>query len=211
MEKEMFIEIDKAEAAAVHAGVVTSKCHQIANGAVFMEEGGERIWKKVHDAKVQALDETLGETSSNSLIAYYFEPDLEVLAKKFPKFPIIAECKNQRQLDALLRDWNKGKHAGIFIHPQGAGHGLNMQDGGHSIIFYSLLFGHEPYRQVIERIGPARQVGRAVRVLCRHITARDTVDEALLAAQQRKYDNERGFIKAIKDYRDRKKVLDLLA
>ncbi len=207
MEREMFIKIEKAETAAAHAGAVMAKCHQIANGAVFLEEQGVKVWKPVHDAKLAALDEVLAETGTNSLIAYYFEHDLERLTKKYPKFPVLAECKNQRQLDAVQRDWNAGKFRGMFIHPQGQGHGLNLQDGGHSIIFYSLLFGHEAYRQVIERIGQARQVGKADRVLCRHILARDTVDEALLDAQRRKYDNERGFIRAIKEYRDVKNLL----
>lgn len=207
MEREMFIEIDNAEAAAVHAGVVTSKCHQIANGAVYMDQGGQQVWKAVHDAKLNALAEAMEEIGSNSLITYYFGPDLERLTKKFPKFPVVAECKNQRQLDALQRDWNKGKHRGMFIHPQGAGHGLNLQDGGYSLIDFSMLFGHEAYRQVLERIGPARQVGKAKRVLRTHILARDTVDEAMLAAQQRKFDNERGFIKAIKEYRELKTLL----
>ncbi|MBV5296645.1 MAG: DEAD/DEAH box helicase [Rhodoferax sp.] len=208
MEKEMFIELEKGTSEAGHAASVTAKCHQIANGAVFLEDrNGDQTWQAVHDAKIDALKEILNEVGSNALVAYYFKHDLERLRKAFPKAPVIKDAKNQSQLDTMQKEWNAGKHPVMLIHPQGAGHGLNLQDGGHLLVFYSMLFGHEPYRQVIERIGPARQVGKAKRVLVKHILARDTVDEALLAAQRRKFDNERGFIAALHDYRQIKEIL----
>jgi SNF2 family DNA or RNA helicase len=208
LEKEMFIQLDKGDAVATHAATLTSKCHQLANGAVYVtDEEGQKQWQHIHDAKLHALDEVLNETSCNSLVAYYFGHDLERLTKKHPKAPVISEVKNQRELNALQRDWNAKKHPVMFIHPQGTGHGLNLQDGGHSMVFFSLLFGHEPYRQVMERMGQARQVGKAAHVLRKHILVRDTVDEVLLAAQVRKFDNERGFIKSIKEYRDVKNLL----
>ena len=208
LEEEMFLELDAGDAVATHAATLSGKCHQLANGAIYVtDKEGEKVWQAVHDAKLKALEEVLSETSSNSLVAYYYGHDLERLIKKYPKAPVISECKTQRSLDALQRDWNAKKHPVMFIHPQGTGHGLNLQDGGHSMVFFSLLFGHEPYRQVMERIGQSRQVGKVEHVFRRHILVRDTVDEVLLAAQRRKYDNERGFIQCIKDYREVKKLL----
>lgn len=208
MEEEMFIELEGGTSEASHAASVSMKCHQLANGAVYLDsETGDKQWRPVHDAKIEALKEIVEGSGSNALVAYYFGHDLERLRKAFPKAPVIKDAKNQHELDKMIRDWNAGKHRVMFIHPQGAGHGLNLQDGGHLLVFFSLLFGHEPYRQVIERIGPARQVGKAARVFCKHILARDTVDEALLAAQKRKFDNERGFIKCLKEYREIKELL----
>lgn len=207
MEQEMFFELDNATAEATHAASVSMKCHQLANGAIYMEEAETKVWKQVHDAKIEALKEIVEGSGSNVLVAYYFGHDLERLRKAFPKAPVIKDAKTQVELDRMIREWNAGKHRLMFIHPQGAGHGLNLQDGGNLLVFYSLLFGHEAYRQVIERIGPARQVGKAKRVLCTHILARDTVDEALLAAQKRKFDDERGFIKSLQEYREVKDLL----
>lgn len=211
MEKEMFIELDQGVSEAAHKASAMSKCHQIANGAVYhtQEEDyeGDKTWEIVHDAKIDALKEILEGTGSNILVAYYFGHDLVRLRKAFPKAPCIKDAKNQRELTKLLADWNAGKHRLMFIHPQGAGHGLNLQDGGNHLVFFSLLFGHEPYSQVIERIGPARQVGKAKRVIVQHILVRNTVDEALLASQRKKHDNERGFIASLQEYRAVKELL----
>lgn len=208
MELEMFLELDKGIAEAKIAAGVTAKCHQIANGAIFVtDKENETVWQKLHDSKIDALDEVINGTGCPMLVAYYFQHDLARLRKKYPKAPAVKDAKTRQQLDKLQREWNAGQHPIMFIHPQGAGHGLNLQDGGYAITFFSLLFGHEPYRQVIERIGAARQVGKAKQVLVKHILARDTVDEALLASQRMKFDNERSFIKAVRDYRDIRAML----
>lgn len=208
MEREMFLELEQGTTEATHAATLTAKCHQIANGALFLQDAaGRQVWQQVHEAKLDALEETLDGTGSNALVAYYFKHDLERLRKRYPKAPCVKDAKNDKELARLQAEWNAGEHRVMFIHPQGAGHGLNLQDGGHLLVFFSLLFHHEAYRQVIERIGPARQVGKAKRVLVRHILARDTVDEALLDSQRRKFANERGFIQSVKDYRDIREML----
>lgn len=206
LEAEMFLEFDTGNVVAKHAAVVTSKCHQIANGAVFLSEGSD-VWKKLHDAKLEALEQVIDETGCPMLVCYYFQHDLERLRRKWKKAPVLGEARNARELGRMQDEWNAGKHPVMFVHPQGTGHGLNLQDGGYAMTFFSLLFGHEPYRQVIERIGPARQVGKARSVLVKHILTRDTVDVALLMAQQRKFDDERGFVAAVKDYRETKMLL----
>jgi SNF2 family DNA or RNA helicase len=208
MELEMFLQLDKGIAEAKIAAGVTAKCHQIANGAIFVtDQHNEKDWQKLHDAKIDALEEVVNGTGCPMLVAYYFQHDLARLRKKYPKAPAIKDCKNKSQLDKLQKEWNAGKHPVLFVHPQGSGHGLNLQDGGYAITFFSLLFGHEPYRQVIERIGAARQVGKAERVLVKHILARNTVDEALLASQIRKFDDERSFVKAVRDYREVRRMV----
>lgn len=208
MEEEMFLELEKGTTQAAHAAVVTAKCHQLANGAIFLTDSeNSTVWEQVHDAKMEALEAIVEETGCPMLVAYYFKHDLERLRKKWKKAPAIVDARNAKELDRMQAEWNNGDHPVMFVHPQGAGHGLNLQKGGYALTFFSLLFGHEPYRQVIERIGPARQVGTGRTVLIKHILARDTVDEALLASQRMKFDNERGFIKAVRDYRDIQRAL----
>ena len=91
----------------------------------------------------------------------------------------------------------------MFVHPQGAGHGLNLQGGGNTIVFFSMLWGREYYAQVIERIGAARQIGEGRdHVMVKHILTRDTVDEAMLLTQQMRHDDERRAINILKEYRD---------
>lgn len=212
LQKEMFLALEEGDVVADNAAALTSKCHQLANGHLFIEqeEGylGPKKWAVVHNEKIEALKEIAESTEENLLVPYYFKPDLLRLRKAFPKAPAIADAKNERQLGALQDAWNAGKHRMMFIHPQGGGHGLNLQFGGNRIVFFSLLWGHDPYSQVIERIGAARQAGLRDHVMVSHILARNTVDELILLAQQRKYTNERHMIKLLKDYRD---VMELLS
>ena len=209
MEAEMFLELENGSTEALSMATVTQKCWQIANGALFLEDAaGAQVWQAVHDAKLQALEEIVDGTGGNKLVAYYFKHDLARLKSLYPKAPCITGLKGKRFTD-LQDDWNAGKHPIMFIHPQSGGHGLNLQNGGNTIIFFSLLYGHEFYRQVCERIGAARQVGgRFDHVMIKHILARDTVDEVMLATQQRRYTDERRIVGLLKEYRQ---VQELLA
>lgn len=210
MELEMFLEMDSGTATATHAATVSAKCWQIANGFIYLEDDkGDKVHELIHDAKIDALREIVEGSGDNMLVAYYHKPDLARLRKAFPKALVLADTKGRLQQEQMQNTWNTGKHRLMLVHPQGAGHGLNFAEGAHTIAFYSMLYGHEWYRQVIERIGAARQAQlnshRSVQV--HHILARDTVDEAMLAAQRFKADNERGFIKALHDYRAIREML----
>lgn len=208
MEREMFLELEQGTAEAEHAATVMAKCWQIANGFIYLEDKDlNKVWQPLHEAKLDALREIVDGTGQNMLVAYYHKPDLARLRKAFPKALVLADAKGAHQLDQIQKAWNTGRHRMMLVHPQGAGHGLNFQDGAHMIVFYSMLFGHEWYRQVIERIGQARQSGRDVTVMVKHICAANTVDEAMLYAQRFKFDNERGFINALHDYRAIREML----
>lgn len=208
MEEEMFLELEMGTAEGITEAAVMQKCWQIANGAIFLEDAmGERTWQAVHDAKLHALDEVVEGSGGNKLVAYYFKPDLARLKSMYPKAPCITGLKG-KPFERLQDEWNAGKHPIMFIHPQSGGHGLNLQFGGNTLIFFSLLYAHEPYRQVCERIGAARQVGgRFDHVMIKHILARDTVDEVMLTVQQQRYTAERRIVKALRDYRDVQEML----
>jgi hypothetical protein len=210
MEQEMFLELDKGTADAEHAATVTAKCWQIANGFIYLEDHrGDKVWQALHDAKIDALKEAVEGTGDNMLVAYFHKPDLERLRKAFPKALVLADAKGVHQLEQVQNKWNTGRHRMMLVHPQGAGHGLNFAQGSHTITFYSMLYGHEWYRQVIERVGLARQaqLGSGRSTIVNHIAAKNTVDEAMILAQKYKADNERGFIQALHDYRAIKEML----
>ncbi len=131
MEKQMFTELDGHEVEAFGAAARTVKCLQIANGAAYVGEGNTE-WKELHDAKLQALDSIVEETQAPVLVAYHFKSDLARLRRAFPQ---------GRALDAdpqTIRDWNAGRIPLLFAHPASAGHGLNLQDGGCTLVY----FGH---------------------------------------------------------------------
>lgn len=177
MEKQMFTELDSGhEIEAFNAASRTIKCLQIANGAAYTD-GGNAEWQDVHDQKLQALESVVEEANGMPvLVAYHFKSDLARLKKHFPK---------GRELDKnpkTLTDWNKGKIPLLFAHPQSAGHGLNLQDGGNILVFFAHWWNLEERLQVIERIGPTRQLqaGHDRPVWIHNIIARKTVDELVI-------------------------------
>ncbi|NKD46260.1 DEAD/DEAH box helicase [Haematospirillum jordaniae] len=183
MEREMFLALDNGVAVeAFNAASKTIKCLQLANGAIYTDGTGE-TWTEVHDAKLQALDDVIEEAAGMPvLVAYHFKSDIARLLKAFPK---------GRYLDQdpqTIRDWNAGKIPVLFAHPASAGHGLNLQDGGNILVFFGHWWDLEQYQQIIERIGPTRQMqaGYNRPVFIYHIIAADTVDESVMARRESK-------------------------
>jgi len=175
MEEEMFAQIGAEGVEAANAAVRTQKCLQIANGAIYMNEGSE--WEAVHDAKLDALDSVIEEANGVPvLVAYNFKHDLERLRRRF---------RQARVLDAdpdTIRQWNAGRIEVLLAHPASAGHGLNLADGGNILAFFGLNWSLEEHMQIIERIGPMRQkqAGYDRPVFVHYIMARDTVDDMVL-------------------------------
>jgi SNF2 family DNA or RNA helicase len=209
MEQEMFLELDNGSTEAVSAASLSAKCWQMANGALILEdELGEKTWQAIHDAKLEALQEVIDGVGGNVLVAYWFKHDLARLKSMFPKAPVFTEAKNERAFNRMQAEWNAGEHRVGLIHPQGGGHGINLQGGGNVLVFFSMLWGREAFAQVKERMGASRQVGLRDHVMYKYIVARDTVDELMLMTQRSRYEDERRYIKLLRDYRD---IQDILA
>lgn len=173
MEKKLFTELEGHEIEAVNAGAKTVKCLQIANGQIYTDDKGKE-WTVVHKAKIEALERIIEEAAGMPvLVSYIFKHDLWHLKKHFPKGRVL---NNDPQ---TIRDWNKGKIPILFAHPASAGHGLNLQDGSNILAFYSHDWNLENHLQIIERIGPMRQMqsGHDRAVYIHHIVAKGTVEE----------------------------------
>jgi SNF2 family DNA or RNA helicase len=185
MEQEMFMEIANAPPVeAANAADRTMKCLQLANGAVYVGEDDDRRWEHVHDVKIQALQEVVEEAAGMPvLVAYHFKSDLERLLKAFPKVG-----RHLDQDPQTIRDWNAGKIRVLFAHPASAGHGLSLQDGGNILVFFGHNWNLEEFQQMIERIGPTRQMqaGHDRPVFIHPIVARDTVDEVVMQRRESK-------------------------
>lgn len=185
MEKEMFMLLETHEIEAFNAAARTQKLLQLASGAVYLNQEVDsdghkkaKEWKKVHDEKLDALDEIIDSAQGAPiLIAYHFKSDLIRLKERYKKKATILGSDTK-----TIDDWNAGKIPLLLAHPQSAGHGLNLQDGGNILVFFSHNWALEDRLQIIERIGPVRQLqaGHDRPVYIYNIIARGTADEMVI-------------------------------
>lgn len=182
MEKDMFMTLGQHEVEAFGAAAKTIKCLQIASGAAYVGESNTD-WEELHDAKLQALESIVEEAAGTPvLVAYHFKSDLARLLKSFPQG---VELNSDPR---TIKDWNAGKIPVLFAHPASAGHGLNLQDGGNILVYFSHWWNLEERMQILERIGPTRQMqaGYDRPVFVHNIIARDTVDEMVIERTESK-------------------------
>ena len=193
MEREFFTEIDGTEIEAMNAATKSGKCLQIASGAVYGEDG--ETWAKVHDEKIEALKSIVEEASGAPvLVAYHWRHDLERLRAAFPGAKVLDSSP------ATIRNWNAGKIPLLLAHPASAGHGLNLQDGGNILVFFSLWWDLEQHQQIIERIGPVRQAqaGHDRPVFLYYLLAENTVDVLALSRLETKASIQDVLLQAMK-------------
>lgn len=189
MEKEMFIQIGQHSAEAFNAAARTQKTLQLASGAVYIDpvdgEASSRVkaWAHVHDEKILALESIIAETAGAPLIVCYeFKSDLARLLAAFPKGRALKTTQDED-------DFKAGKIPLLFLHPASAGHGLDgLQYACNNIVFFSVNWNLELHMQVIERVGPVRQMqaGFDRPVFVHRILARDTIDELVLERLDKK-------------------------
>lgn len=181
LEREMFLQLESCTVSAENAAAKTVKCLQLANGAVYKDDSKD--WAEVHDLKLQALESVINEAAGMPvLVAYHFKSDLARILKAFPQSRVLDQDPQ------TIRDWNAGKIPILLAHPASAGHGLNLQDGGNILVFFSHWWDLEQYQQIVERIGPTRQLqaGHDRPVFIYHIIASDTVDELVVERRNSK-------------------------
>lgn len=172
----MFMELGDEEVEAFNAAARTMKCLQLANGAAYVGENAER-WVTVHDEKIEALKSIEQEAAGMPLlVAYHFRSDLDRLRKAFPRGRVLDKDPK------TIKEWNKGRIPMLFAHPASAGHGLNLQDGSNILVFFGHNWNLEEYLQIIERIGPVRQMqaGHNRPVFIYHIVAKGTIEEGVI-------------------------------
>lgn len=204
MENDMFMELEGHEVEVFTAVAKTQKLLQVASGAVYVDpltESDEdrrhsKEWKVVHDAKLDELESIIEEAAGMPvLVAYHFKSDLARLQKRFPKGRVLDSSS------ATQKAWNEGKIPVLFAHPASAGHGLNLQHGGNILVFFSHNWDLEQRLQIIERIGPVRQLqsGYDRPVFIYNIIAQDTADEMVMARVEGKKEVQDIFLEAMKD------------
>lgn len=186
MESEMLLEYGEGQDIdAVNAAALSNKLQQMANGAVYDESGNVR---QIHDGKLDALEDMVEAANGKPLlVAYWFKHDRERILKKFPARDISSKKD--------IEDWNAGKIPLALIHPASAGHGLNLQEGGSTVVWFSLTWSLELYQQLNARL--YRQ-GQKHTVVIAHLITEGTVDEDILLALERKDNTQSAMIEAVK-------------
>lgn len=172
MEAELFAEIETHEVEVFNAGGKSNKCLQIGSGAVYVDTETKQ-WVEVHDEKIEALRSIVAETNGESiLVSYQFIPERDRILKAFPK-AVMLDKGNK-----VENAWREGRVPMLVVHPASAGHGLNLQDGGRILVDFSTGWNLEYDEQVIERIGPTRQLqsGHDRAVFRYRIIAEDTIE-----------------------------------
>lgn len=173
-EEDMYAELgDGTQIEASNAGVKTSKCLQVASGALYVTDGA---YRHIHDAKIEALGSVIEEAAGAPvLVSYLFRHEADRILKAFPKARMLD--KNPK----TITEWNAGRIPILVAHPASCGHGLNLQDGGNILCFFGTGWNLEEHEQIVERIGPARQkqAGHPRPVFVYYIVAEDTLDETV--------------------------------
>lgn len=185
-QRDMVVSLQGEELDAVNAAALSGKLTQMANGAVY---GENRKVLHIHDRKLDALEDLMEAANGKPLlVAYWYEHDLQRIKARF---------KNARCIDTTqdIDDWNAGKIPLALIHPASAGHGLNLQDGGCTIVWFGLTWSLELYQQLNARLW--RQ-GQKHTVVIHHIVTKDTHDEDVLRALDNKDTRQSALIDAVR-------------
>lgn len=185
-QKDMVLSIGDEELDAVNAAALSNKLLQMANGAVY---GEDKKVIPIHDRKLDALEDLVEAANGKPLlVAYWYKHDLQRIKARF---------KNARCIDTAkdIDDWNAGKIPLALIHPASAGHGLNLQDGGCTIVWFGLTWSLELYQQLNARLW--RQ-GQKHTVVIHHIVTKGTHDEDVMRALKNKDTRQSALIEAVR-------------
>ena len=186
MRSELVLSLGGEEVDAGNAAALANKLSQMANGAVY---GEDKKILPLHDRKLDALEDLIEAANGKPvLVAYWFKHDLERIRARFT----VREIKTAQD----IADWNQGKIPVAVIHPASAGHGLNLQAGGSTLIWFGLTWSLELYQQTNARLW--RQGQKAQTVVIHHIITTDTIDERIMSALRRKDKTQSALIDAVK-------------
>ena len=201
METALRLDFEAGRVTAANSGVASMKCRQLAGGGVYRdsEDGSKGPAQAVHPAKTDAVLELLEELEGQpTIVAYEFQHELERLKAALGKdTPHIGGGVSPRRSVEVADAWNRGEVPVLLGQPQSMAHGLNLQAAGRAVVFHTVPWNYEDYDQLIRRVW--RQ-GQRERVVVHHVVARDTVDEAVMAALARKRRGQNALFDALRDY-----------
>ena len=183
--KEMVMTIQEKEIDAINAASLSNKLIQLANGSIYDED---KKFYEVHNKKLDKLEEIIESANGKPvLVAYWFKADKERIEKRFK----VREIKTADD----IKQWNMGMISFALIHPASAGHGLNLQSGGFTLVWFSLTWSLELYQQTNARL--YRQ-GQKDTVVIHHLITKNTIDEDIMKSLKRKDKTQESLMRAVK-------------
>lgn len=186
LKADFILELPEGEITAANAASLTGKLSQLANGAIYDDSGNIL---EFHDRKLDALEDIIESANGKPLlVAYWFKHDLQRIKNRFD----VREIKTSKD----ITDWNNGTIPVAVIHPASAGHGLNLQAGGSTLIWFGLTWSLELYQQTNARLW--RQGQTSGTVVIEHIVTKGTIDEKILKALSLKEVSQNALIDAVK-------------
>ncbi len=191
LKKELVLQLPDGDITAANAASLSGKLSQMANGAVY-SDAEDAI--TIHDRKLDALEDIIEAANGKPvLVAYWFRHDLERINERLHKLKIPAL---RLDMDGSIQRWNAGEIPVALIHPASAGHGLNLQAGGSTLVWFGLTWSLELYQQTVARLW--RQGQESNTVVVQHIITKGTIDERIMAALSEKDTTQAALIDAVK-------------
>ena len=191
LKKDLVLQLPDGEVTAANAASLSGKLSQMANGAIYTD-AGETI--AVHGRKLDALEDIIEAANGKPvLVAYWFRHDLERITGRLERLKI---AYARLDTDASIRKWNAGEVPVALIHPASVGHGLNLQAGGSTLVWFGLTWSLELYQQTVARLW--RQGQTAETVVVQHIITEDTIDGRIMEALSEKGSTQEALIEAVK-------------
>ena len=187
-EREEILKINGETITAANAAAVTNKLLQYANGAVYDETKNVHT---IHDAKIEALEELVEAASGDPVLVFYsYRHDAARIMERLKKYdPVMLEGEKD------ISDWNEGKTKVLITHPASAGHGLNLQAGGHIIVWFGVTWSLELYQQANARL---HRQGQTKSVMIYHLITKGTMDERVMKAIANKENGQNAMIDAVR-------------
>ena len=191
LKRDLVLQLPSGDITAANAASLSGKLSQMANGAVYSDT--QEIMR-IHDRKLDALEDLIEAANGKPvLVAYWFRHDLERITERLQHNKITFSRLDSSE---SIRSWNNGELPVALIHPASAGHGLNLQQGGSTLIWFGLTWSLELYQQTNARLWRQGQTEKTVVV--QHIITKDTIDERILKALREKNSTQAALINAVK-------------
>ena len=191
LKKDLVLQMPDGEITAANAASLSGKLSQMANGAVYTDAGDVIA---IHERKLDALEDIIEAANGKPvLVAYWFQHDLERISGRLQKLKV--PC-SRLDTDGSIRRWNAGEIPVALIHPASAGHGLNLQSGGNTLVWFGLTWSLELYQQTVARLW--RQGQASETVVVQHIITKGTIDERIMKALSEKDTTQTALIDAVK-------------
>jgi SNF2 family DNA or RNA helicase len=212
LEENFFVELNEVEHEVFNKASLSMKLRQFLQGSMYYETGEldqrgkpKRGVNRIHTLKVKALQEVVETSSSPVLVAIQFRFELAEILKVFPGTPVIAGGTSAKEAAGYIKQWNAGEIPLLLCHPASLSHGVNMQTGGHTIVWFGMTWSLEQYLQFSARL---HRQGQKNTVIMHHILFKNTVDYKVFEVIAKKNMNQQKLLDYLRESTNKKRWED---